>query len=75
MMYEIVAKTYERAYTEKVYGAIETCNRVAKILECDNIAGVEIVDLQTGAIMLEVFDGQVEWLDTDWIFAMMGEAR
>lgn len=73
MTYEITIKTYERQYTERKYGAVETMSRVAEIVKCDNVVAVEIMDTQTGAIMLEVVDRTVVWLDTDFTVNMVNE--
>ena len=73
MTYEITIKTYERQYIERKYGAVETFNRVAEILKCDNVQAVEIMDTQTGAIMLEVVDRMVKWLDLDFTVSMVNE--
>ena len=73
MTYEITIKTYEKQYTERVYGAIETCDRVAEIVKCDNVQVVEIMDTQTGAIMLEIVDRMVMWLDLDFTVLMVNE--
>lgn len=73
MTYEIIVRTYERGYTEKRYGITETFNRVVEIVACDNVKVVDIMDTQTGAIMLTVENGQVTWLDTDFIIGFVNE--
>lgn len=73
MTYEIIIKTYEREYTERKYGAVETFNRVVEIVTCDNVQAVEIMDTQTGAIMLEIVDKAVVWLDVDYPVLMVNE--
>ena len=73
MTYEIIIKTYEREYTERKYGAVETFNRVVEIVKCDNVQAVEIMDTQTGAIMLEIVDKAVVWLDVDYPVLMVNE--
>ena len=73
MTYEIIVRTYERGYIEKRYGVTETFNRVVEIVKCDNVQAVEIMDTQTGAIMLEVVDRVVVWLDLDFTVLMVNE--
>lgn len=73
MTYEIIIKTYEREYTERKYGAVETFNRIVEIVKCDNVQAVEIMDTQTGAIMLEIVDKAVVWLDVDYPVLMVNE--
>ena len=73
MTYEIIIKTYEREYTERKYGAVETFNRIVEIVKCDNVQVVEIMDTQTGAIMLEIVDKAVVWLDVDYPVLMVNE--
>lgn len=73
MTYEIIVRTYERGYIEKHYGVTETFNRVVEIVACDNVQTVDIMDTQTGAIMLTVENGQVTWLDTDFTIGFVNE--
>ena len=73
MTYEIIVRTYEKGYTEKHYGITETFNRVVEIVACDNVKAVDIMDTQTGAIMLTVEDGQVIWLDADFAIGLVNE--
>lgn len=74
MTYEIIVRTYERGYIERRYGVTETFNRVVEIVACDNVKTVDIMDTQTGAIMLTVEDGQVTWLDTDFTIRLVNES-
>lgn len=74
MTYEIIVRTYERGYIERHYGVTETFNRVVEIVACDNVDVVDIMDTQTGAIMLTVEDGQVTWLDTDFTIGLVNES-
>ena len=73
MTYEIIVRTYERGYIEQHYGVTETFNRVVEIVNCDNVKTVDIMDTQTGAIMLTVENGQVTWLDTDFTIGLVNE--
>lgn len=73
MIYEIIIQTYERQYTERMCGAIEAQDRVNEIVKCDNVQTIEIIDIQTGAIMVEIVDGVVVWLDFDFTVSIMNE--
>lgn len=73
MIYEIIITTYERQYTERMCGAIETRDRVNEIVKCDNVQAIEIIDIQTGAIMVEIVDSVVVWLDSDFTASIMNE--
>ena len=47
----IEVTTYNGVYTEDCYGLMETVNRATKILQADNVIGIEIVDMETGEIL------------------------
>lgn len=38
-------------YEETRYGVTETVERVAKIQNCDNVLGIEVIDMDTGEIL------------------------
>lgn len=73
MIYEIIIETYERQYKERSYGVVRTIDRATEIVECDNVIAIEVIDTQTGAIMLEVVDRKVVWLDKDFIKNMVDD--
>ena len=43
--------TYNGTYTEDCYGLMETVDRVARIQQCNNVIGVEVVSMETGEIL------------------------
>ena len=47
----IEVTTYDRVYTEECYGLMETINRVEEIQKCDNVIGVEVMNIKTGEVL------------------------
>lgn len=46
----IEVTTDNGVYTEDCYGLMETIDRVERILQADNVIGIEIVSMETGEI-------------------------
>ena len=57
--------TYNGTYTEDCYGLMETVDRVARIQQCDNVIGIEVVSMETGEILYyETPTGEIYVADT-----------
>ena len=67
MAYMITIKTYEREYTEHIYGIKEAIDRIKIIAECDNVQTIDCVNSSNGVIVLSVVDGEIDWVDMDEI--------
>lgn len=47
----IEVTTDNGVYTEDCYGLMETIDRVERILQADNVIGIEIISMETGEIL------------------------
>ncbi len=47
----IEVTTYDGVYTEEYYSLMETINRVEEIQRCDNVIGVEVMNIKTGEVL------------------------
>lgn len=72
-VFSIDIKTESRETKEKMYSLTETIERVAEIMDCDNIKMIDCVSMETGEIFLTVESGKVTYVAPDLPFVLISE--